>query len=200
MQAVIFDFGNVVGFFDHYKTLRRLEPFTDMSAREMLHAVYQGTLEDDFESGRLSVEDFLRSFRDLCRLRCDNAYLAAAVADIFEPNPEICALIPLLKGRYRILLGSNTNAIHSRHFLKQFHGLLSTFDAVVLSHDIGVRKPREGFFKHCQERAGCPGSECLFIDDLPVNIEGARAAGLHGAVYVPGDNFARRLSQFNITV
>ena len=80
VQALIFDFGNVVGFFDHAKTLRRLEPYTDMSARAMFEAVYQGHLEDDFESGRMSEEEFLYAFRKLCRLRCDNAALTPVIA------------------------------------------------------------------------------------------------------------------------
>jgi FMN phosphatase YigB (HAD superfamily) len=193
MKAIIFDFGNVLGFFDHAKTLRRLEAYTDMCVEDMFAAVYAGRLEDDFESGRLSIEEFLSTFRKTCRLRCDNAVIAGAVADIFEPNPEICSLIPRLKTRYRLLLGSNTNALHSRHFLKQFQEILSLFSAVVLSHDIGVRKPQAGFFQHCQILAGCLPAECLFIDDLPANIEGARAAGLQGTVYVPGEDFLGRL-------
>src|SRR4051794_8720421 len=116
MQAIIFDFGNVVAFFDHGKTLGRLQSYTDMSVADMLATVYQGQLEDDFESGKLSAEDFLAIFRERCRLRCDHEVLARAVGDIFEPNPEICQLLPRLKSRYRLLLGSNTNPLHSRHF------------------------------------------------------------------------------------
>ncbi len=200
MQALIFDFGNVVGFFDHDKTLRRLEPYTDMSAAEMFEAVYQNHLEDDFESGRIGDDDFLSLFRELCRLRCDQAFLRAAVSDIFAPNPEICSLIPRLKSRYRLLLGSNTNAIHSRHFRSQFEDVLSSFHAVVLSHEIGIRKPKTGFFQHCQQLAGCPADQCLFIDDLHVNIEGARAAGLQGIVYRPGQDFARQFREFDILI
>jgi HAD superfamily hydrolase (TIGR01509 family) len=200
MQAIIFDFGNVVGFFDHAKTLRRLEPYTDMSAEEMFAAVYEGDLEDEFESGRISVEEFLSTFRRMCRLRCAPAMIERAVADVFEPNPEICNLIPRLKSRYRLLLGSNTNALHSRHFLVQFEQVLSPFTAVVLSHDIGVRKPQAGFFQHCQRLAACPPAECLFIDDLPANIEGARAAGLQGAVYAPGADFASRLRELGVLI
>jgi len=200
MQAIIFDFGNVLGFFDHNKTLRRLEPYTDMSAAEMYETVYQDRLEDDFESGRIGDIDFLNMFRGLCRLRCDNAVLGAAMADIFEPNPEVCDLIPRLKSRYRLLLGSNTNAIHSRQFRQQFGDVLSSFHSLVLSHEIGMRKPKAGFFQHCQQLAGCPANECLFIDDLPDNIAGAKAVGLQGIVYRPGEDFVGRLRGFGIEI
>jgi len=197
MQTLIFDFGNVVGFFDHALTLRRLTPYTDMSAREMFEAVYNSELEDAFESGRIDVDEFLDAFRELCRLRCDVTHLTRSVADIFRPNPEICGLLPRLKGRYRLLLGSNTNPLHSEQFLPQFADEMAHFDALILSYEIGVRKPKEGFFKHCVRWANCPAEECLFIDDLPANIEGARAAGLQGVVYAPGTDF---LKDFGITL
>jgi glucose-1-phosphatase len=200
MEAIIFDFGNVVGFFDHEKTLRRLEPYTDMSAAEMFETVYQDRLEDDFESGRIGDDEFLSFFREMCRLRCDHAFLRAAMADIFEHNPEICNLIPRLKSRYRLLLGSNTNAIHSLHFRNQFDDVLSSFHAMVLSHEIGIRKPKAGFFQHCQQLAGCPANQCLFIDDLPINIEGARAVGLQGIVYRPEQDMARQFREFDILI
>ena len=38
MQTIIFDFGNVVGFFDHGRTLNRLQEFTDMTPAEMFQA------------------------------------------------------------------------------------------------------------------------------------------------------------------
>ncbi len=199
IEAIIFDFGNVVGFFDHGKTLRLLEQYTDMPAAEMFTAVYAGALEDAFESGRLSMEEFLNQFRKLCRLKCDNDVLAEMVADIFEPNPEICDLIPRLQPRYRILLGSNTNVIHSRHFLKQFADVLGNFQGVVLSHDIGTRKPKPGFFEHCRKLAGCAAAACLFVDDLPANIAGALAAGLQGIVYAPGRNFPAELRKLGIS-
>jgi putative hydrolase of the HAD superfamily len=200
VQAIIFDFGNVVGFFDHAKTLRRLEPYTDMPAEDMFRVVYEGKLEDEFESGRLSVEDFLSTFRERCRLRCTDEVLADAVRDIFEPNSEICALIPRLAARQRLILGSNTNPLHSRHFVQQFQDILRSFHAVVLSHEIGVRKPHADFFRHCQRLAGCPAGECLFIDDLAANVVGAKAVGLQGIVYTPSAGFEDRLRELGIVI
>src|SRR5580704_14215298 len=124
IETIAFDFGQVLGFFDHRRTLANLVRHTDMSAKEMFEEIYCGELEDEFESGRISDVEFLRRFRVQCRLQCDENYLAAAVADIFWPNEPLCALIPRLKQRYRLVLGSNTNAIHARHFVSQFAAIL----------------------------------------------------------------------------
>jgi hypothetical protein len=99
MQSIVFDFGNVVGFFDHGRTLKKLERFTDMPAREMYANVYAGALETDFETGRIDEDEFLRRFISGCRLTCKRDFLAEACADIFCPNPELCDLITRLKPR-----------------------------------------------------------------------------------------------------
>jgi glucose-1-phosphatase len=193
MKTIIFDFGNVVGFFDHMRALRRLEPYTRMSAREMYAMAIAGDLEDAFESNRISEEEFLARFVGGCKLSCSRQVLAEACADIFWPNPEICELIPRLKPRYRLLLGSNTNPIHSRFFRKQFADVLRQFDALVLSHEIGVRKPGAGFFEHCQTLVECRPEECLFLDDVADNVAGARRHGWQGIVYQANDGVLEKM-------
>lgn len=200
MKTIIFDFGNVVGFFDHWRTLRKLERFTDMPAQDMYAKIYAGALEDAFESGTIGEDEFLERFCDGCRLKCTRTDLADAMADIFWPNPEICALIPKLQGRYRLLLGSNTNIIHSRCFRKQFAEVFAHFDALVLSHEIGVRKPKVEFFMHCQTLAAGEPSQCLFIDDISENVASARALGWKGIVYQPNNGLLDELSAAGVRV
>ncbi|MFO0965724.1 MAG: HAD family phosphatase [Gemmataceae bacterium] len=198
MQTIVFDFGNVIAFFDHYRALAKMQAHTDLTQEAMYQSVYVGELEDLFEKGALDEPEFLRRVIALWRLRCGPDPLAEAIADIFEPNPEVCELIPRLARRYRLLLGSNTNAIHARKFLGQFEEVLSHFDRLILSYEIGARKPALPFFERCLEHAGCKPEECLFIDDLPANIEGARRAGLRGLVYQRGDGLTRRLRDLGI--
>lgn len=51
------------------------------------------------------------------------------------------------------------------------------FDAVVLSFEVGYRKPEPGMFRLAQELAGVPAHECVLVDDIEANCAGARAAG-----------------------
>jgi len=200
MKTIIFDLGNVVAFFDHFRALEKLRPFSPLTPQEMYAAVFAGELEDRVERGQLAPAVFLRDVHRLWQLRCDVEFLAHTVGDIFSANPEVCELIPRLKQRYRILLGSNTNAVHARRFLKQFAGVLGHFDHLVLSHEIGTRKPDADFFHTCQRLANAKASECVFIDDLPVNIEGARAIGFHGVLYRPYMGLAAQLQALGVEV
>jgi putative hydrolase of the HAD superfamily len=136
--------------------------------------------------------------RAIGRLRCNDDYLARAWADIFRPNLEVCALLPVLKPRFRLLLGSNTNELHSRQFRRQFADHFRYLDALVLSHEVGVRKPQAGFFRHCQKLAGCGPEECLFIDDLPANVAGARTLGWQGIVYTGIEDLRAELKALGV--
>jgi FMN phosphatase YigB (HAD superfamily) len=200
MQSIVFDFGNVVGFFDHALTLRRLAPHTDMPSRTMRELIYDGDLEDAYEAGRITSREFLSQFRQLCRLRCDEDTIAAAFVDVFQPNLPLCNLLPALKKRYRLFLGSNTNELHSLHYRRQFAEHLKFFDGLVLSHEIGARKPSPLFFEHCWRLAECPARACVFVDDLPANIEGARRCGWQGILFTDLDNLKEQLAGLGIVI
>jgi putative hydrolase of the HAD superfamily len=198
VKTIVFDFGNVIGYFDHWLPTNRLAPHAGIPA-EAIHAfLWDSPIEDDYEAGRIGTSEFLRRVRDHCRLTCSDEDLAAAYEDIFWPNPDVIALLPAFKPRYRLLLASNTNDLHARKFLAQFAEPLRLFDALILSHEAGARKPRREFFQHCQRKAGCEAHECLFIDDLTRNVEGAREHGWHGIVYQSVDDLRRRLLEHGV--
>jgi putative hydrolase of the HAD superfamily len=194
VKTIVFDFGKVVSFFDHRLVSRRLAAWTDVPEPDLFAYLFGGPLEDAYESGRLGTDAFLDTVHAECRLRCTRDELARAYADIFWPNADVCALLPRLAGRHRLLLLSNTNELHARQFLPQYRETLAAFDALVLSHEVGHRKPKREVFEHCQRLAHCAPGECLFIDDLPANVEGARAFGWQGLVYHDAERLRRDLA------
>ncbi|MFI9385255.1 HAD-IA family hydrolase [Kutzneria sp. NPDC052558] len=54
------------------------------------------------------------------------------------------------------------------------------FDVLVFSGDVGVAKPDVEIYRLTVARLGLAAGECVFVDDLAVNIRGAVAAGLVG--------------------
>jgi epoxide hydrolase-like predicted phosphatase len=57
------------------------------------------------------------------------------------------------------------------------------FDAVLISGEIGMRKPDPEIFLHAAALLGLPPDACVFVDDLEQNAEGARAVGMDGIVH-----------------
>ncbi|MDX6430564.1 MAG: putative hydrolase of the superfamily, partial [Streptosporangiaceae bacterium] len=54
------------------------------------------------------------------------------------------------------------------------------FDAVVISGEVGLRKPDEAIFRHVLDTLGLPAAECVFIDDIDHNVRAAEALGMVG--------------------
>jgi putative hydrolase of the HAD superfamily len=193
ISTVVFDFGNVIAFFSHRRAAEQLAALGAASAEAIHPFLFGGQLEADYDSGRIATADYLALLRREFGLAGSDEQLARAYSDIFTPNDEVCALLPQLKGRYKLLLLSNTNDLHYRHFARQFADTLAHFDALVASHQVGLRKPHPDIYRHCERLAGCPAERCLFLDDLPANVAAARACGWQGVVYRPGDDLRRLL-------
>jgi epoxide hydrolase-like predicted phosphatase len=70
---------------------------------------------------------------------------------------------------------------------------LEMFDAVVISGEVGMRKPEREIFELTLDRIGLPAGECVFIDDMAHNIAGAEKAGLTGIVHRTFDETAGEL-------
>src|SRR5262245_31789370 len=130
ITTVVFDFGNVLGFFSHQKAAEALARYTHLSPDEIRASYVATELEDEYEAGRISTEEFRRQVTAACALRCTPEQFDRAVADMFTPNADVCRLVPRLKPAQRLVLLSNTNELHAAWFRRQFAGTLAHFDAL----------------------------------------------------------------------
>ncbi|MFC7447537.1 HAD-IA family hydrolase [Rhodococcus daqingensis] len=66
-------------------------------------------------------------------------------------------------------------------------------DEVVLSGDVGFAKPDPRIYRLTAERLGLTAADCVFVDDLAVNVRGAAASGMVGVHHVDPETTAREL-------
>lgn len=59
------------------------------------------------------------------------------------------------------------------------------FEVVVLSGEEGVRKPDPAIFHTAVDRLGVDAGDCVYVDDLDVNVEAAAALGMTAVLYRP---------------
>ncbi|MCX4593237.1 HAD-IA family hydrolase [Streptomyces sp. NBC_01549] len=69
-----------------------------------------------------------------------------------------------------------------REYFADFRSWDDLFDEVLLSCDIGVRKPDAAMFRLAETRSGLPPESNVLVDDLDDNVAGARRAGWVGVV------------------
>lgn len=65
------------------------------------------------------------------------------------------------------------------------------FDGILFSAELGCMKPQKQMYELFFARFGIKPEESFFIDDLDINIEGARKLGMQGYIYC-GDTEALR--------
>jgi epoxide hydrolase-like predicted phosphatase len=67
------------------------------------------------------------------------------------------------------------------------------FDAVVISGEVGMRKPEEGIFLYAAQALGLTPQDCVFIDDIEANINAAVACGMTGVLHTEAATTAAAL-------
>ncbi len=73
--------------------------------------------------------------------------------------------------------------------------IFELFDAVVISAEVGMRKPEPRIFWHAADLLGLRPAECIFIDDIEANVAAAEQLGFTGIVHSGPDGTSERLAE-----
>jgi putative hydrolase of the HAD superfamily len=120
----------------------------------------------------------------------EHAYEDITLDPLPAPMPHVEVAVRRLKDAgYRLGVICNTGMAGGRvlrEVLRQ-HGLLDAFDVTVFSNEFGWSKPDPRIFEHTLEKlGGTRPAEALHVGDLEeLDVEGARRAGVHSALYAP---------------
>jgi epoxide hydrolase-like predicted phosphatase len=57
------------------------------------------------------------------------------------------------------------------------------FDAMTISAETGVAKPDALIYRMALDKLGVQPAEAVFVDDMPTNIDAAKALGMHGILF-----------------
>lgn len=178
IRAVIFDLGRVIIPFDFRLGYARISELIGIPAADVPLLIRPTGLVERLESGQIAPRDFVTELSAVLNLRCTYDEFCTIWSSIFLPGtlvPE--SLLQAIAARYRLVLLSNTNAIHFE-MVRANYPLLRHFHALVLSHEVGAMKPSPVIYQRAVEAAGCRPQECFFTDDIPEYVEGARQFGI----------------------
>jgi len=94
-------------------------------------------------------------------------------------HPHHAAVLERLRGRVRLAVCSNFSHSETARAVLADAGLLTHFDGVVISMDVGIRKPRPEIFHAALESLGASPEETLHVgDNLEADVAGAAALGM----------------------
>lgn len=202
IKNILFDMGGVLLDFNPEKFVARLNLNAEDSAiliREIFHSVEWVCMD----RGSMTEED---AFAAMCtRIP---ARLHGAAREVFDnwdkPRAPLDNIVPLIRelseNGYRLCLLSNAGLRHGSYWpelpVAEYFG-----DRLMVSAYWGLLKPEAEFFEKAFALLSLDPAECVFIDDMPVNVEGAARMGIHGIVYHGDPELLRlRLREAGVTI
>jgi len=182
IRAVLFDFGRVISSspfeaFAHLETERGLpvdfirtvnatNPDTNAWAR--------------LERGEVDPETFGSLWSDEARALghdLDGRLVLERLAG--EIRPAMVDAIRSCRTKYKTACLTNNFTRAEAVLSEEVAGVYRLFDAILESRVLGVRKPDPRFYELACEALDVEPDECVFLDDLGVNLKPARQLGMH---------------------
>lgn len=192
LRTIFFDLGNVLIFFDHQKMCQQIADYTGLPFAIVQEVMHQ--YGDLYERGHI---DSLKIYETLCQFSSKKLQfetLMHAVSDIFQPNDPVIAIAMEIKRRgHRLFLLSNTCEAHF-DFASAHFPFLKHFDGLVLSYQVGARKPEKAIYEKALTIAGCRNEECFYTDDILPYVESARSLQIDAEQYTTPKELTHHLN------
>ena len=208
-NAAIFDYGGVMSFSPLWR-VQLLADAMEVPKEIFAKIIFGGSHSDpdnpwhEAECGRQRLD---KSFAEQMQQRL-TPYGATFDLDFFlpwvaeaknDPDPAMIEIVKELRtaGHRLALL---TNAVQEfRPVIEKTVPIHELFDVIVDSSEVGMRKPDKEIYDLTSQMLGVESGQCLMIDDLVANVEGAEKAGMQGLLFTTSDETAANIRKlFNL--
>lgn len=200
MKKFLCDLGGVLVWFQPEETARRLaaggldEPYRDGAA--LINAFYGDHTTHDYERGDIPGAAFIRHFTEKLGFRGSSELFADAWRHIVVPNEPMVRWAREIARQTDVYFFSNVGELHMPWYLDRYPELQFA-RGLALSFELRALKPEPAFFRRGLDRYGLAAEDCVFLDDLPANVEGARHCGIDAVRFeslaASGPEVTRRL-------
>jgi FMN phosphatase YigB (HAD superfamily) len=198
IEVILFDLGNVILPFSHYQIAEKLSRFSQREEFQDPQKIFsylfdfQEGIINDFDVGKVTPPIFFQSIKRHLHLSISFEEFIPIWNDIFAEDQEVSRIILCLKGRWRLGLLSNTDALHFDYILSKFP-VMRAFDKWILSYEAGFKKPAVQIFQKAIKWASVEPRKILFIDDMKKHVEVAISLGMQGIHFISAPQLKEEL-------
>ncbi len=180
VKNLVFDMGNIlIGF--RWKDMLEIDRGLDPErARAVARAVFKSRLWEEYDMGDLSPDELKEGYRRTKPGLYEDIEWFLDNADCMGVDrPGTWELVNRLKTEkgYRLYILSNYSerlyALHAGRAEKAID-----FDGRLISYEVHLVKPDPAIFEALLKKYGLRAEECVFIDDVSANTEGAAKVGM----------------------
>jgi epoxide hydrolase-like predicted phosphatase len=177
ISGLLIDFGGVLtsNLFDSFGDFCRAEGLEPDAVRDrFLNDAGARELLEQLEVGRITEAQFEPGFAEVLGTPSHEGLIDRMFAGM-RPEPVMVEAVAAAK-RAGVRTGLLSNSWGEDRYDRARFGEL--FDTLVISGEVGVRKPDPAIYALACERMELPPERCVFVDDLPGNLKPARALGM----------------------
>ncbi|VXB18617.1 Hydrolase [Luteimonas sp. 9C] len=199
LRLVLFDFDGVLARYSHHARLASLARVAGCTPARVSAVLFESGLERAYDSGALDTAAYLQQLGAGlgCTIDADT-WLDARIAGT-RAEPIALDLVAAVASKVQVGVLTNNGALMLDAIVRIVAPLFPMLDGRVLcSGSLGVRKPDRAIFEHALAHFDVSAREALFVDDLFVNVQGARAAGLHADTVVDARSLRTVLRRYGL--
>ena len=183
IRTIIFDIGNVLAGFK-WEEFYRSFGYPEETYRRLVKATVGNSAWQEHDRGALTDDEILELFvENDPGIEKEIRKTMGNIKGMLTRFDYAIPWIQELKGKgYQVLVLSNF-AEKAYRDCKEVLDFLDYVDGGILSFEDKVVKPEPEIYRLLIDRYGLKPEECFFIDDMEANVEGAKKAGIAGAVF-----------------
>jgi putative hydrolase of the HAD superfamily len=199
IKAIIFDFGGVCVSESISEIYGGLAKSIGGITGPQLYAESRGDA-NKLSKGEITMHDFWVAVSKNLNKKIDPEKTAKTWLGLHikytKVKEDVMDIISSLKKRYKVALLSNVIKMYSEQHRKS--NRYSMFDPVILSDEVGMRKPEKEIYELTLNKLGMKADECVFIDDKERNIIPAREMGFKTILFKDAEQMKKELEEFGV--
>jgi putative hydrolase of the HAD superfamily len=181
-RAVFFDFGGVLttSVWDSFASFCRSEGLDPGTVKRLFRTDPEALRElRELETGAITEREFEKAFGRRLGLE-DPDHLIDSMFAGMKPDTLMVGEVKDLRAA-GLLTGLLSNSWSTSHYDREL--LAELFDTAVISAEVHMHKPQPEIYRLAAERLNVATEECIFVDDLRENCEGAEAVGMTAVLH-----------------
>jgi glucose-1-phosphatase len=182
-KALLFDLGGVIVDIDFGRAIAAWAPYSALQPDELRQSFKHDDQYNRHERGEITANEYFEHLATTLQLtatveQIEHGWNAIFLGEILETRK----LVESMRGVLPCYAFTNTNASHMATWSRLFPDVVTAFDRIFASYQLGMRKPERKAFERICMLTGLPAESILFFDDLAENVRAAQDAGLQGVL------------------
>ena len=177
----------------------RREKYSNLSFEEIRNYYSMDTPYQRHERGEIGASEYFAHLRQVLELDASDEEMAVGWNAIFagEISPTVDYVLAA-GDKLPTFAFTNSNPTHQVRWTTKYPRVVSAFERVFVSSELGLRKPERAAFNTIAEATGIRAANTLFFDDLLENVQGALSAGLQTVHVQSPSDVERALSNIGV--